>query len=98
VTLSAVTRDAVLEAVAEFDRVGRDKFLETAGFGRAKYYFLDIDGKYYDSKAIVGYAHGVSGDRPWHADDFTGGDKVGGHAVALARLQGPLRPHQLDPG
>lgn len=75
-TLRDVTRPAVLAAVAEFDRVGRDSFLAAAGFGPAKNYYLDLDGSLYDSKAIVGYAHGISGDRPWRSEDFTGGDKT----------------------
>jgi 5-methylcytosine-specific restriction enzyme A len=74
VTLADVTREAVLDAVAEYDRVGRDAFLEGAGFGRALGYFLEVNGQLYDSKAIVGYAHGVSGGAPLRADDFTGGD------------------------
>lgn len=75
-TLDDVTEDAVIAAVYEFDRLGRDSFLEEAGFGRAKSYYLEHGGKLYDSKAIVGYAHGVSGDRPWRAADFSGGDKT----------------------
>ncbi|WP_433315672.1 HNH endonuclease [Micromonospora chersina] len=71
-----VTREAVLSAVAEFDRVGRAEFLRAAGFGRAKHYFLDVEGRLYDSKAIVGFAHGVSGDRPWRSPDLLGGEKT----------------------
>ncbi|MFJ6152180.1 HNH endonuclease [Micromonospora profundi] len=71
-----VTRDAVFAAVAEFDRVGREKFLKASGFGRAKHYFLDVEGRLYDSKAIVGFAHGVSGDRPWRSPDLSGGEKT----------------------
>ncbi|WP_285551552.1 HNH endonuclease [Actinoplanes regularis] len=62
--------------MAEFDRVGRQPFLAAAGFGPAKNYYLEVDGQLYDSKAIVGYAHGISGDRPWRAEDFSGGDKT----------------------
>ena len=38
---------------------GRDEFLRRYGFGRARAYLLEVDGKLYDSKAIVGYAHSV---------------------------------------
>ena len=75
-TLADVTQAAVHAAVAQFDAIGRDRFLEDGGFGRAKSYFLDVNGKLYDSKAIIGYAHGVSGDRPWRAADFSGGEKT----------------------
>jgi 5-methylcytosine-specific restriction enzyme A len=76
VTLSDVTRSEVLEAVAEFDRIGRKSFLTKVGFRPAKNYYIDIDGQLYDARAIVGYAHGVSGDRPWPASDFSSGDKT----------------------
>jgi len=56
--LSDITRPAVLDAMAEFDRLGREVFLDTYRFGRALSYFVEIDGKLYDSKAIAGYAHG----------------------------------------
>ncbi|WP_223874731.1 hypothetical protein [Salinispora oceanensis] len=74
-TLADVTRDGVLAAVQEFDRVGRQTYLKATGFGRARAYYLDYEGRLYDSKAIVGYAHGISTGVPWAAKRFTGGDK-----------------------
>jgi 5-methylcytosine-specific restriction protein A len=74
VTFADVTASAVINAVGEFKRLGREKFLESAEFGPATAYFLELDGELYDSKAIFGYAHGVSGDRAWRSGDFTGGD------------------------
>ncbi|WP_413658606.1 HNH endonuclease [Paraburkholderia phenoliruptrix] len=66
---------AVLKAVEEFDRKGRDVFLEEYGFGKARDYFLLIDGKRYDSKAIFGAAHKYQfpklGPLGWR--DFSGG-------------------------
>src|SRR5689334_15437100 len=50
--------DAVREAASEFDRIGRDAFLEKYGFGKARDYFLVIGENRYDSKAIFGAAHG----------------------------------------
>ncbi len=82
-TFADVTAPAVLAAVAEFKRLGRERFLESAGFRPATAYYLELDGELYDSKAIFGYAHGISGDRPWRSDDFTGGDKT-----VAARLRG----------
>jgi 5-methylcytosine-specific restriction enzyme A len=76
VTLSDVTHTSVLAAVAEFDRLGREAFLKATGFGPARAYFLRHDGKLYDSKAIVGYAHGVSTGVPLGPKDFSGGDKT----------------------
>jgi 5-methylcytosine-specific restriction protein A len=74
VTLGDVTRTGVLAAVVEFDRLGRDAFLKSTGFGPARAYFLQHDGRLYDSKAIVGYAHGVSTGVPMRPKDFSGGD------------------------
>ena len=71
-----MTRTGVLAAVDEFDRVGREAFLKATGFGPARAYFLEHDGKLYDSKAVIGYAHGVSTAVPLGPGDFSGGDKT----------------------
>jgi 5-methylcytosine-specific restriction protein A len=76
VTLADVTRPGVLTAIAEYDRVGRDQFLRSTGFRRARDYYLEFDGRLYDSKAIVGYAHGVDTGTPLRPSDFSGGDKT----------------------
>jgi 5-methylcytosine-specific restriction protein A len=76
VTLGDVTREGVLVAVEEFDRLGRAAFLKSTGFGPAQTYFLQHDGKLYDSKAIIGYAHGVCTGVPLGPPDFSGGDKT----------------------
>lgn len=70
------SRQAVLDAIAEFDRLGRDVFLDKYGFGRAREYFLVVDGRRYDSKAIVGAAHGYqfAEDGALGADAFSGGE------------------------
>jgi 5-methylcytosine-specific restriction protein A len=46
------------------------------GFGQAKAYFLQYDTKLYDSKAIIGYAHGVSMGARLGPGDFSGGDQT----------------------
>ncbi|MEV0402978.1 HNH endonuclease signature motif containing protein [Actinoallomurus sp. NPDC050550] len=83
--LSDITREAVLAAVAECDRMGRDAFLDKYGFRRALRYVLRYDGRLYDSKAIAGAAHGhLPGHAPLTVGDLSGGI---GHAVtALERL------------
>ncbi|MEI2638735.1 MAG: hypothetical protein V9F03_07035 [Microthrixaceae bacterium] len=47
------SRQAVLEAARESDQLGRDAFLSKYGFGPARRYLLRVDGREYDSKAIV---------------------------------------------
>jgi hypothetical protein len=59
VALAELTsREAVVAALDEFDRLGRDSFLKQHGFGTARRYFVKRDGRYYDSKAIAGVAYG----------------------------------------
>jgi hypothetical protein len=67
--------DAVRAAVAEFDDMGRNAFLERYGFGPSRTYFLKVGDRQYDSKAIVGAAHGHQNPElgPLHADQFSGG-------------------------
>lgn len=73
VSLANITRESVLAAIAEFDSIGRDAFLERYGFGPARSYMLEHDGGLYDSKAIVGAAHGLATGRQLAAADFSGG-------------------------
>jgi len=75
-TLSDIDQAAVLRAIEEFDHLERDAFLQKYGFGRSRAYFLRHGGKLYDSKAIIGVAHGYSGDgrSTLSAAQFTGGE------------------------
>ena len=72
------SRAAVLDAIAEFDRTGRDAFLERYRFGPARRYFLEFEGKHYDSKAIVGASYGYQyPDRgPLENTEFSGGHQT----------------------
>lgn len=44
--------DAVRSAIAEFDTRGREGFLQKYRYGPANAYFLKVNGRLYDSKAI----------------------------------------------
>lgn len=67
--------------MTEFDRLGREAFLEKYGYGEAREYFLVTDTGRYDSKAIFGAAyerqHGVAVAR---------GEISGGKDAAAGRL------------
>jgi 5-methylcytosine-specific restriction enzyme A len=77
-----ITRDAVLEAIAEYGGLSQDGFLERYGFDRARQYLLVHDGRRYDSKAIVGAAHGfLPGERPLTAGEFSGGEATVGRLL-----------------
>lgn len=74
--------DAVRSAMAEFDARGRDGFLAAHGFRRARGYFLQHEGRSYDSKAIAGVAHGYQHGTALTAEQFSGGD-----ATVATRLE-----------
>jgi hypothetical protein len=74
--LSDITsRQAVLDAIGQCDRLGKAAFLKRYGFGPSKNYFLMFDGREYDSKAIAGVAHGYQfpDQGPLSAKHFSGG-------------------------
>ena len=68
-------RESILKAIEEYDRLGRDGFLEQYGYGQARNYFLVHEGRQYDSKAIAGVAYGYENptEGPMTAADFSGG-------------------------
>ena len=69
---------SVESAVKEFDRLGRRKFLEKHGFGQAVNYFLRLNGRLYDSKAICGVAYGKENPTygPLKRWQFSAGEKT----------------------
>jgi hypothetical protein len=69
----AVQPRHVRQAAAEYDELGQDEFLARNGFGRARAYLLIIDGKAYDSKAILGVAYRHATGQPLGPEDFSGG-------------------------
>jgi hypothetical protein len=68
----------VKQAIAEFEELGREDFLRRYGFGRARRFYVDYNGKPYDSKALLGAAHGFQfPDRgPLGSADFSGGESA----------------------
>lgn len=72
------SRDSVIQAMKEFDRLGREEFLLKYGFGKARSYFLRYRGNSYDSKAIFGVAYGYENpdSGPLRAEQFGGGKKT----------------------
>jgi hypothetical protein len=76
--LSLSSREAVLRATAEYAALGREEFLAKYGFRKAREYFLLIDGKRYDSKAIAGVAYGYEHpeEGPLSASAFSGGENT----------------------
>ena len=92
--------ESVLAAIHEFDELGREAFLKKYGFGRAREFFLVWQGNRYDSKAVVGAAHGFEfpllGPLKW--SEFSGGyDTVKTKLEALGfKVEATsLEPHKL---
>src|SRR3954469_2014279 len=67
------SREAVLQSVAECDRLGRETFLAKYGYRPSRKYVLRFQGNEYDSKAIVGIAYGKQHGTPLRANQFSGG-------------------------
>jgi hypothetical protein len=77
--LSELTdRNAVLSAIAEYDRIGQAAFLTKYGYAPARRYRLAYNGNMYDSKAIAGAAYGYQfPDRgPLKHEQFSGGEQT----------------------
>jgi hypothetical protein len=81
-TLSAVTRQHILQAIAEYDSRGADDFLGVYGFGPSGAYPFLHEGRSYDSTAIVGVAHRYATGR------LATSAEVGGGASAVLRKRG----------
>jgi hypothetical protein len=77
VDFQLITRESILQAIDEYDRLGQDVFLDKYGFGRARSYFLRHQDRTYDSKAIFGAAYGyaVPDEGPLGSSDFSGGER-----------------------
>jgi MoxR-like ATPase len=55
-----VAREHVLEAMAQFDRQGRDAILKRYGFNRAVDYVVEDRDRIYDAKALYAIAYGIA--------------------------------------
>ncbi|MGQ4485628.1 HNH endonuclease [Streptomyces sp. 372A] len=85
----AISRDAVLRALAEYDDLGQDEFLSKYGYKPATGYLLLHEERTYDSKAIAGVAHKFDQGRALKPDELIGGRS---HAARwLARLGFTIR-------
>ena len=77
-------RKSVLAACAEYDRLGRERFLETYGFGANTRWVVRIGRVDYDSGVAYGYEH--SGHGPLRHEEFNGGIGSGAAAWQLKQL------------
>jgi hypothetical protein len=100
VSFVGVRPEHVHRALAEYDEVGGDAFLEDHGYGGHRDYVLWHEGKGYDSKAILGVAYLVATGEPLTSEDHAGGKA--GAATVLAQLgfevTAPSAVDVADPG
>lgn len=84
-TFSSVSRQHVLQAIAEYDSRGGTGFLDVYGFEPLPGYAVVHEGHSYDLRAVVGVAHRFATGRLATAEEF--GSSTAG-AVAILRKRG----------
>ena len=73
VTWEHVTREHVMHAVREYDRLGPQRFFAEHGFAPTTTYDLVINKHRYPPKAILGTAYELATGKKLASDDFEGG-------------------------
>src|SRR5580693_1671268 len=68
-----VTRDDVVRAIQEYDRLGPERFFSEHGFGPTTTYDLIWDERRYPPKAILGTAYELATGQRLASGDFEGG-------------------------
>jgi hypothetical protein len=92
VTWEQVTREDVLRAIKEYDRLGPEKFFAKHGFSRTLTYDLIWEKRSYPPKAILGTAYEFATGTRLAPGDFEGG-KAGAVRV-LGNLGFNIQPRQ----
>jgi len=84
-TFSGVTRQHILQAIAEYDTRGRDDFLGVYGYTANGDYTIEHGGTTYDMPAILGVAHRFATGRIAPANEITASLNA---ATTLVRKRG----------
>ncbi len=67
VTWDQVSRDDVLAAIRDYDRLGAERFFSEHGYGPSRSYELIWNQRRYPHKAILGTAYEVATGGSWTA-------------------------------
>ncbi len=110
-TIAALSsRERVLEAIKEYDRLGPHQFRSLHGYRRARRYRLRYKSRTYDAKAIAGVAWGLQhfNDPRQRPASYTGGAHTSvpalerlGFTIVNADTDSPIeseKPPELEPG
>jgi len=73
ITWDRVTRDDVVSAIQEYDRLGPEAFFSAHGFAPTTTYDLVWEGRRYPPKAILGTAYEFGTSERLASGDFEGG-------------------------
>jgi hypothetical protein len=73
VTWDRVTREDVIRAIREYDRLGPQRFFSEHGFAPTTTYQLVSDKRRYPPKAILGTAYEFATGNRLNSSDFEGG-------------------------
>jgi hypothetical protein len=85
-----VSRDHVLAALQEYDRIGAEKFFAQHGYGPSRSYELISNDHHYPHKAILGRAYELATGQHLAPGDFEGGRA--GAVRVLEKLGFTVRP------
>jgi hypothetical protein len=91
-----VSRDDVVRAIKEYDRLGPEKFFAEHGYGPSRNYELVWDNRHYPHKAVLGTAYEFATGQRLAPGDFEGGKS--GAVSVLGRLGFTVQPLQRSAG
>jgi hypothetical protein len=90
VTWDKVSRDDVVRAIGEYDRLGAEEFFARHGYGPSRSYELIWQQHHYPHKAILGTAYELATGQRLAPGDFEGGKS--GAVKVLGKLGFTVQP------
>jgi hypothetical protein len=91
-----VSRDDVVRAIKEYDRLGPEKFFAEHGYGPSRTYELVWGKHHYPHKAILGTAYEFATGQRLASGDFEGGKS--GAVSVLGKMGFDVEPLQRPAG